>query len=638
MTRLVYLLFRIFEFGIRLVPMRVCWWVGSGLGSLCLLLLPGYRRLARRNMRIAFGNEWDESKIRKTVRRHFARLGGNLMGSVKLATMSPAAVARRVRVEGQGTIDDVFAGETGCVFAVGHLGAWEALAQLPSLLPGRRGTLYQSLRNPFIDRHIRRMRSRLGTELFDRKAGFAGPLGVLRDGGGMGVLVDQHAGDAGVWCPFFNRLASTSNLAALLALRAGVPIVPMGVYAEGGGRWRICAEKPLIPREGESTDSVTARLNLAMEKLIRRSPEDWFWVHNRWKTPKPAFLHTHRRYRRGVTIPEEVRPESIKPFRMLVRSPNWLGDAVMAVPAVRRLKRGRMDARVTVLAKENLRALWKSVPEVDDFLPLKPNVSPLAVSREIRKAPDFDLAVLLPNSLRSALEAWFAGIPRRVGFKGHRPAWLLDQIVPEASLSVPPEHQVHRFLRIARHCGADVVSERESLLAPIMPPVAARHEFARVGICAGAEYGPAKRWFPERFAEVVEKVNAQRECEWVLFGARGDWKTGLEVSDLLGGDCRNLVGQTTMEELIEELRHCSLLLTNDTGSMHLAAILGVPTVALFGSTEPALTAPIGDGHKVIRHHVNCSPCFLRDCPLDFRCMKAIDAAEVAAAVNEVLDR
>jgi ADP-heptose:LPS heptosyltransferase len=125
----------------------------------------------------------------------------------------------------------------------------------------------------------------------------------------------------------------------------------------------------------------------------------------------------------------------------------------------------------------------------------------------------------------------------------------------------------------------------------------------KIGLCPGAEYGPAKRWLPKRFAEAAEKISAQ-----------------------------------TLDQLIDELRECRLLLTNDTGTMHLAALLGVPVVAIFGSTEPRLTGPLGDGHVVLRHHVECSPCFLRECPIDFRCMKAVSVQEVANAVLSILSK
>lgn len=158
----------------------------------------------------------------------------------------------------------------------------------------------------------------------------------------------------------------------------------------------------------------------------------------------------------------------------------------------------------------------------------------------------------------------------------------------------------------------------------------------KIGLCPGAEYGPAKRWLPDRFVEAAAKINTQSSTQWILFGTKNDAAIGNQIAAAIGDRCVNRIGQTTLDELIDEIRGCRLLLTNDTGTMHLAALLGVPVVAIFGSTEPSLTGPLGNGHTILRHHVECCPCFRRECPIDFRCMKAVGAQEVADAVLPVL--
>jgi lipopolysaccharide heptosyltransferase II len=301
------------------------------------------------------------------------------------------------------------------------------------------------------------------------------------------------------------------------------------------------------------------------------------------------------------------------------------------VPAVRALKNGRPDAHVTVVAPEKIAAMWKLIAEVDEVLAL-PNKSLFGAVRLIQRQRHYDVAVLLPNSLRTALEVLF--VPRKVGYRGHMRAWLLNQIVREPRQPHPPEHQAIRFLRIAEDCGADVDLEQ-------LPHVAApKHLKVKaqkfLGLCPGAEYGPAKRWLPERFAEVAAAVSNGSDTKWILFGTKNDAAVGEAIATQLGDKCVNRIGHTTLDELIAELSTCRALLTNDTGTMHLAALLGVPVVAIFGSTEPRLTGPLGNGHSILRHHVECSPCFLRECPIDFRCMKAISADEVADAVLSLL--
>jgi ADP-heptose:LPS heptosyltransferase len=287
---------------------------------------------------------------------------------------------------------------------------------------------------------------------------------------------------------------------------------------------------------------------------------------------------------------------------------------------VRAIKRGRPDAHLTILAPGRIAEVWRLVPEVDTVISLGEK-SVWAAARLLKRERPFDVGIVFPNSVRVALELWLAGVPRRVGYAGHRRRWLLNQVVRKPERKGPPQHQAEDYLQIARSLGV----EAEVGEIGLPPPAPAA---CRIGLCPGAEYGPAKRWLPERFAEVVRAIGG----EWVLFGTQKDAEVGAEIARSLGDECLNLVGKTTLKELIDELRKCRLLLTNDTGTMHLATLLGVPVVAVFGSTEPRLTGPLGSGNRVIRHQVECSPCFLRECPLDFRCMKAVRAEEVAAAI------
>ncbi len=622
------------------LPLPVLFALGEVLGSCAWILSGKYRRLAEGNVAIAFANEKTPREMRCLVRRHFQRLGANLLCSVKLITMPPEKILQRVQVENIEAMDREFRAGVPVVLVLSHLGTWELFAQLMPKFVGyvRNASVYQKLGNRFIDQHVRRTRSQTGLELFDRQQGFQPVIDLLRSGGGVGVLSDQHAGDHGLWTPFFGKLASSSPLPALLAKRTRAALIAAGVYTMGPARWRMVFTERFDPHNaGASIGALTSEINQIIEQQIRVSPEDWFWVHNRWKTPQPNFLLAQ--YKRGVYLPQGISPQDLKPFRILIRSTNWLGDAVMSVPAVRAIKAGRPDARVTIAAPEKIAPVWKLVPEVDAIVPL-PGSRLLSVMRLLQREPSFDVAILFPNSLRSALESWLTGIPRRVGYRGHWRRWLLNQIVPVPRRPGPPQHHSLRFLRIARECGADAFNFN-GWLAGVQylasnAQMAIGQKAVKIGLCPGAEYGPAKRWLPERFAKAAEKIGASSSVQWILFGTARDATVGEQIVAALGNHCLNRIGQTTLDQLIDELRKCRLLLTNDTGTMHLAALLGVPVVAIFGSTEPRLTGPLGKGHIVLRHHVECSPCFLRDCPIDFRCMKAVNAQEVANAVLSIL--
>jgi lipopolysaccharide heptosyltransferase II len=626
----VYLLYRAGSAVVAGLPLPFLFAFGQFLGVCTWMFSGKYRRLATRNLEIAFANEKSPRELRQLARRHFRRLGANLLCSAKLTQMPPDKILERVEVENIESMAREFRAGVPVVLVLSHLGTWEVFAQLMPKFVGfvRNASVYQGLGNRFIDKHVRRTRSQTGLELFDRHDGFEPVIELLRSGGGVGVLSDQHAGDHGVWTPFFGRLASTSPLPALLAKRTRAALIAAGVYTTGRARWRMVFTER-FDQTGAAVAVLTSKINQVIEQQIRRAPEDWFWVHNRWKTPQPNFLLAH--YKRGIYLPPEISTRDLKPFGILIRSSNWLGDAVMSVPAVRAIKNGRPDVHVTIAAPDKIAPMWKFIPEVDSIVPL-PGGSLLPVVRLLRQQMPFDVAILFPNSLRVALESWLSGISQRVGYRGHWRSWLVNQIVRDPRRPGPPEHHSLRFLRIARECGA----ETSNIEVPKLNQTSNIKHQTLIGLCPGAEYGPAKRWLPERFAEAAAKITAQSSARWVLLGTKNDAAIGEQIAAAIGDHCVNRIGQTTLDQLIVELRQCRLLLTNDTGTMHLAALLGVPVVAIFGSTEPRLTGPLGNGHIVLRHHVECSPCFLRECPIDFRCMKAVTADEVAGAVLSLL--
>lgn len=636
----VYLLVRGVVGVLGVLPLAIVWRIGAALGWMASFVAGKYFRLAVENLRIAFGREMDDARLRKIAREHFTSLGANLLCGFKLPLMDECEIVKHVRMEGLEHAQRVVAEGHSILFAVMHLSCWELLTQVPSLFAcGQKpATIFQPLANPYLDALVRGNREKLGYAVFDRTQGFAAPMKFLREGRCvLGVLADQHAGDKGVWCPFFDRLASTTPLPALMSLRCGAPLLPLAVLDDGPARWRLVCHPPVDSGEPKPTaEGLTASLNLAIEGIVRERPSNWFWVHNRWKTPRPDFLLSH--YRRGIVFPRGYDRSRLQPFRLLVRSPNWLGDACMAFPAVRALKYGRPDLKLTVLAPAKLRELWASLPEVDEIITKEGSDGLLAVARRIRaREPRFDAAILLTNSTRSTLEIWLAGIPRLAGYRGSIRSWLLDQIAPEPPRNRPPEHHARRYLRLAAHAGAAI--EDETLFA-VPGALSAPDGVLRVGVCAGAEYGPAKRWPLERFAEVANSVGTARpDIEWQLLGAPGEAGMGAKLSGMIRARHVNLVGKTDLSQLIAALRQCRALLTNDTGTMHLAAALGVPTIAVFGSTEPILTGPLGDRHIVIRHHVPCSPCFRRECPFGhYDCMSGVPPERVRDAVLEVLSR
>jgi heptosyltransferase-2 len=376
--------------------------------------------------------------------------------------------------------------------------------------------------------------------------------------------------------------------------------------------------------------------------------------------------------------------------RILVRGVNWLGDAVMTTPALLRLREARPGAHISLLTPEKLADLWVNHPAVDAVLMFRPEEGLGKVARQLR-GEGFDLGLVFPNSPRSALELWLARVPRRVGYAASwRRWWLTDVVAPRRESSPmqkrsiaeirscirdqpmaaagspgrprlePSAHHLHHYLHLVAAVGAnpEPVAPRVNPSALEVQSVLRRFGLAGepgaprplLALNPGAEYGPAKRWPLARFAAAAAEVQDRTGCRWVVVGGPGDAALAeAVVADLRrqrgGGKApaavSNLAGQTTLQDLCAVLKACRVLLTNDTGPMHLAAALGTPVVVPFGSTSPELTGPglPGDArHRLLRAPVPCAPCFRRECPIDFRCMHGITVDQVVGAVLEVLDR
>jgi heptosyltransferase-2 len=317
------------------------------------------------------------------------------------------------------------------------------------------------------------------------------------------------------------------------------------------------------------------------------------------------------------------------PGPLVVRSPNWLGDAVMALPAVRNLKTLLAGQSLAVATPEKLAALWQACPFVDQVIALPQPKRIGVVAGQLREGK-FAAAVLLPNSLRVALEAWRAGIPQRFGYARGGRGLFLTRTIPVPKRDSVRLHQKFYYLDLAAALGAPV----DPTLPELRRAISAGDGPSAVSfaICPGAEYGPAKRWPLPNFIEVGKRLSEHGSV--VILGAPGDAARAAELAEQLPGAV-NRAGQTTLAEFMAELEKSRLVISNDSGAMHLASALGVPTVAIFGSTEPALTGPLGARTAVLRHHVPCSPCFLRECPLDFACMNSITPAMVLAAAEKL---
>ena len=290
--------------------------------------------------------------------------------------------------------------------------------------------------------------------------------------------------------------------------------------------------------------------------------------------------------------------------RILVVGVSWLGDCVMTLPAIRRLRQRLPGAHIAVLSKPSVAAVWSLFKEVDETLVMERGVKgTLWTVRAVRKGR-FDFAYVLPKSFRSALIPFLAGIRGRKGLRGHSRDWMLSE-----SMALPPEsameHQCHEYLRLIG------VEDHATLFLPFVQVSLEDKDEARrlagglesesplVGLFPGAAYGPAKRWPPERFAEVGRRLRDSHGARVIVLGSATDAAECARVAELLGGQTLNLCAKTPLRQLAGVLSLCRVVISNDSGGMHLAAALGVPVVAIFGITDPVRTGPIGDSCRVL---------------------------------------
>jgi len=309
--------------------------------------------------------------------------------------------------------------------------------------------------------------------------------------------------------------------------------------------------------------------------------------------------------------------------RILVVAPNWIGDALMAQPLLARLKQS--GARIDVLAPEWVAPVARRMPEVDEVIaaPFRHGALHLGARWRIArslKARGYGEAVVLPNTWKSALVPFFAGIARRIGYVGEARYGLLNVIQQKKNVSMP----IH-YARLAG--GPDTALPQPRLEVADSEIRETRERFGidagYAALCPGAEYGPAKRW--PYFKELAEKIG----MPVVILGSGKDAEA---AANLTG---RNLVGKTTLDEAIRLIAGAAVVVSNDSGLMHVAAALGRPQVALFGSSSPEHTPPASAKARVLWLRLECSPCFARECPLGhFRCMREIGVEKVLAAMAQ----
>jgi heptosyltransferase-2 len=335
-------------------------------------------------------------------------------------------------------------------------------------------------------------------------------------------------------------------------------------------------------------------------------------------------------------------------MKILVRAPNWVGDAIMAVPALETIRRTRANDEICILARPAIADVFSGQPFADRILQydFRGNhagwLGREKLAAELRKET-FNAAVLLQNAFDAAWLAWRAGIPERVGYARDARGPLLTKAIRVPQEGEIPKHESYYYLELLRRAGWGDAP-------PVIPPIrlrvtdsartaaeselrsaGARENVWRLAIAPGASYGAAKCWPPERFAILADRLISETGADVIFFGTLGEKEIAARIRSNMKSRAISLVGETSMRDMPALFASCSAFIGNDSGAMHVAAAAGLPVIGIFGSTDPEGTAPVTEQFTLIREAVSCSPCFLRVCPVDHRCMERISVDSVFAA-------
>lgn len=342
-------------------------------------------------------------------------------------------------------------------------------------------------------------------------------------------------------------------------------------------------------------------------------------------------------------------------MKVLVRAPNWVGDAVIAIPALEAIRKARPTAEIVILARPVVADTYREQPFAQRLMEFDYQgrheglLGRARLIRELRREK-FTTAILLQNAFEAAWLAWRAKISERIGYARDGRSALLTKPIPVPRAGEIPRHESHYYLELLRRAGwieapGDVApihlrvsdSARQSM-EMMLQAAGSRHGAWRCAIAPGASYGAAKCWLPERFAALADRLISECAADVILFGAPGEKEIGERICSAMKRRAISLVGQTTMRDLPALLSSCSVFVGNDSGAMHIAAAVGLPVVGVFGPTDPEATRPVTRDFTLIREPVSCSPCFLRTCPIDHRCMTRIEVSSVFDALLRIQQR
>ncbi len=584
--------------------------LSAALGDAIFFLTPRRRRLVLSNLHHAFPEKspaWQRTIGRESCRR--------MIETALLSLATPFLSEARIRKILTAAPSLLVAHElhrrdpAATLICSPHLAYWEAQTSQPLVVPGtfpEFGIIFRPLDNSSADQFVKESRERFGMKLLSRKEGFAEALKILRRKGFVGVLFDQNAGLQGALTTLFGRVCSTTELPGMMAQKFSARVY--GIYPQRLGFWRVAVHVELV-KSDSTIEGVTLALNRWLEKLLTSDDNlcaSWLWAHDRWRNQDMPAKRLRLEAKRDLLAEDlAARGLTVLPrrTRLWIRLPNWLGDVVMAVPLLRAIRASRPDAEITVVAKAQFLPLLEQLGVADRLHALPKRDWRYWLHFAALREEHIDCWILLTNSFRGDLEAWRAGCKQRFGLirPGKRRPLLTHAYVVPADFDERTNHQLLLWENFLRHFGLNAVPDRTPLSVPQPSTLTSQ---LQIGLIPGSENNPEKRWPIAHWRALIEALPT---AQFILFGTANDRAITDAVAAGFGARVENLAGRTTLPEYCDRLRACQLIVTNDTGGMHLANALGVPLVAVFGPTNPVRTGPVFAAPFKILQPVDCPP-------------------------------
>ncbi|MBR1843791.1 MAG: hypothetical protein IJ793_02885 [Opitutales bacterium] len=570
--------------------------------GLLLHYLHGSRRkIVLKNLYIAFPDK-SEAWRRKLARVNCARWAETVWLFLCASRWHPSRVKKHLSLSPsfKNWIEKLNQQSRATVLLIPHLNLMELMTQVPCLFEKfpRTGIVYRPFKNAALEHWVRKTRERFGIQLLSRKNGLQTLETFLANKGLVGFLFDQSTGDVGCLTTFMGRLASSTPLPGIYAEKFQTDIAVVYVKRTGFCRAELCIEELAVEKKAIP---ITLAADRWLGKKLRTDAtfyENWLWLHRRWKTqedPKRRFRIEQKRNCLSETCRANGWEQLPKRTDVWIRLPKWLGDCVMTYPVVTALRRARPDFYLHAVVTENLADLVKNHFPVDHVVTL-PKHSGLSYFKPFwairRHYPD--VWINFPNSQRTDLEAFCSGATQRFGIQKKHRRFLLTHTVrmqPE-----PDEHQVHFWYRFLRNFGLNVPLSKE--------PFFESKKFTTVtafGCFVGSANTPSKRWPTGHWRQLIGKLlQTFPNAQCVLLGSASDRPLCETIAESLPPERIQIsAGKTDLSTLETQLRTLDFVISADSGGLHLSNALGLPTVALFGFTDPSYSKPFFDAPTLV---------------------------------------